>query len=416
MICMFIGYVYLLFILPFSYPLIYQTKMLFRRAANVTKSSRCFSAAAAAALPPSAIPAADDLSAEPFRTNENSPSKQSLQQTAKFYRQSPEVKKQLFTHGGIPKTYDRQLKTFGESCLMVRQPAIELIHYIRTADLSKPANRYVLYGKDGVGKSLTLNHVLHYGHENDFVIVHVPWVPNWFKKPKEKANSITREGCIDLPIDAAAWLIHFKLQNAHILPRLGLKCSRDYVWSKRETTPAGATLLELIEHGIARIKFASDTVAVLLEELKEQSTAGRCKTMVAIDGYNAFFYPETLILTDHRAKVTPEQVTLTRPFLNITDHDWCNGVCVLVVDRLALNANRMESELPRYLLGKEGFEHLDPMVPIRVDNYDQQEFDSCIDYYVNRKWIQSKEPGFDKELQFLSNSNPYSLMQLCRSL
>lgn len=375
--------------------------------ATVSNTTRCFSAAASA-------PA--DLSAEPFRTNENSPSTQSLKQATKFYSQPAEIKKQLFTHGGIPKTYERQLKTFGESCLMVRRPAIELMHHIRSSDLSKPTTRYVLYGKDGVGKSLTLNHVLHYGHENEFVIVHVPWVPNWFKRPKEKASSTTREGCFDLPIDAAAWLIHFKLQNAHILPRLDLKCSRDYVWSKRESTAAGAPLLELIEHGIARIKFASDTIAVLLDELKEQSTAGRCKTMVAIDGYNAFFYPHTLIRAEHRVKVRPDQITLTQPFINITDHNWSNGVCVLVVDRLALNADRMESELPRYLLGKEGFEHLDPMVPIRVDNYTQQEFDSCIEYYVNRKWIQNTEPGFEKELQFLTNSNPYELMQICRSL
>lgn len=383
--------------------------MLHRRIAAATcKRSLPYSTGVAAA--------SDVTPPEFFRTNENSPTNQSEQQFAKFYTHQPAVKKQLFSHGGFPKTYEKQLKTFGESCLMVREPALELMHYIKSSDLSKPTTRYVLYGKDGVGKSLTLTHLLHYGHENDFVLVHVPWVPNWFKKPKERANSTTREGCIDLPIDAAAWLIHFKAQNADLLPRLDLKCSRDYVWSKRETTPAGATLIELIDHGISRIKFASDTVAVLLDELKQHSTQGKCKTMVAIDGYNAFFYPHTLILTDNKAKVTPEQVTLTRPFVNITDHDWCNGICVLVVDRMALNAERQDSELPRYLLGKEGFEHLDPFVPIHVQNYSQPEFDSCIDYYVNRKWIQNVQEGFDKELKFLSNSNPYTLMQICRAL
>lgn len=363
-----------------------------------------------------AAPADHPSTAESFRTSETSPDAHRLHHTAKFYRLNADVKRQLFVQGGLPKTYDRQLKTFGEPCLMVRRPALELMHYIRTSDLSRPAVRYVLYGRDGSGKSLTLSHVLHYGHEAGFLLVHVPWVPNWFKKPKEKVNSTTREGCIDLPIDAAAWLIHFKAQNAHLLPQLDLRCSRDYVWSKRETTPAGATLLELIEHGIARIKFAADTVAVLLAELKAHSTAGRCKTMVAIDGYNAFFYPRTLIKTDQKASVTPGQVTLTQPFVDMTAADWSGGVCVLVADRLALDADRAASELPRYLLGKEGWEHLDPMVPVRVDNYTEQEYKSCIEYYVNRRWIQDTKEGFEEELKFLSGANPYALMQLCRSL
>lgn len=379
--------------------------MLLRRFATTTSSRcapRCYSTTT--------------TDSEQFRTTESSPSKQTTAQSSKFYTQHPDLKKQLFAHGGFPKTYEKQLKTFGESCVMIREPALELMHHIRASDLSKPTTRYVLYGKDGVGKSLTLTHLLHFGYENEFILVHVPWVPNWFKKPKERANSTTREGCIDLPIDAAAWLIHFRAQNARLLPRLDLKCSRDYVWSKRETTPAGATLVELIDHGITRIKFACDTVAVLLDELKQQSTMGRCKTMVAIDGYNAFFYPHTLIVTDNKAKVVPDQVTLTRPFVNMTGHDWSNGVCVLVVDRLALNADRQASELPRYLLGKDGFEHLDPFVPVRVDNYSESEFDSCIDYYVNRKWIQNVETGFDAELKALSGANPYTLMQMCRSL
>lgn len=381
--------------------------MLLRSASKCIKPQLYFSTAAAAKA---------EAPLEPFRTNEMSPTNHTKIQTSKFYRQNADLRKQLFANGGYPKTYENQLKTFGESCLMVRKPAIELMHYIQQSDLSKATIRYVLYGKNGTGKSLTLAHLLHYGYEQEFVLVHVPWIPNWFKKPKEKSNSSTREGCIDLPIDAAAWLIHFKTQNIHLLSKLNLKCSRDYIWSKRETTPAGATLLELIEHGIARIKFACDTIAVMLDELKEQSTQGKCKTMVVIDGYNALFHNKTYILTEHKAKVTPEQITLTRPFINITSHDWCNGVCVLAVDRMALTTERMDSELPLYLLGKEGFEHLDPFVPIHVDNYSASEFDSCINYYVNRKWIQNCEPSFEKELKSLSGSNPYTLMQICRSL
>lgn len=354
---------------------------------------------------------------EDFRS-ENNPSDHKKHEIGLYYRINPSLKKQLFALGGFPKVYEKQAKTFGETCLMIRNPALELINYIKSSDLSRPTIRYVLYGKNGVGKSMTLAHVLHYGHENDFILVHVPWVPNWYKKPKEKASSTIHENSFDLPIDAAGWLIHFKSQNAKLLEKLELKCSKDYVWSKRETTPAGAPLIDLIDHGIARIKFACDIIAVLMEELKEQSTQGKCKTMVGIDGYNAMFWPRTYLHGETRAhKITTDQITLTNPFLNITNYDWTNGVCVLVADQIALTDDiEPASELPRFLMTKSGFEHLDPFVPVRVENYSELEFKRCIDYYLNRRWIQNTKEGFDEELKFITGMNPFDLMRRCAPL
>jgi small subunit ribosomal protein S29 len=37
---------------------------------------------------------------------------------------------------------------------------------------------------------------------------------------KEVSNSTTREGYVDLNLDAAAWLIHFKCQNATLLSKI----------------------------------------------------------------------------------------------------------------------------------------------------------------------------------------------------
>lgn len=351
-----------------------------------------------------------------YRTNETNTAAHSAIHDAKFYTIPIDVKKQLFGGGGLPKQFDQQVKTFTEACLMVRQPGLEVINYIKNTDFSKPAVRYVLYGENGVGKSLTLAHIIHYGHQNDFLLVHVPWVANWMKRPKETANAEGQEGIIDLPFDAAAWLLHFKNQNTKLLSTLDLKTSKDYVWSKRESTPAGSSLSELIEHGIQRIKFATGTIAALLSEIKQHSTAGRCKTMVAIDGFNAFFHPETRILADNKQKVTPDRVTLTKPFLDITNFDWTNGVCVVTVDKIAMTEGYMDSYMPRYLLGTQGFEHLDPFVPIHVDNYTDKEYHSCIQYYLDRHWIQKTPKGFEDQLKYLSNKNPYGLMRLTRSL
>lgn len=351
-----------------------------------------------------------------FRTNESTTSSHSNQHIGRFYQIPLEDRKQIFLHGGLPKSFEKQVKTFGEACLMVREPAIEIMDYIKSSDLSRPVNRYVLHGEDGCGKSLTLAHVLHYGFQNEFLLVHVPWVPNWMKRPKETANSATFEGFIDLPFDAAAWLIHFKTQNGTLLPKLDLKTTKDYVWSKRETTPAGSTLSELIEHGITRVKFASDTISALLSEIKQYSTAGKCKVMVGIDGYNAFFHDKTRILAENKSKVSPDKVTLTKPFLDITNYDWTNGVCILAVDRIALTEERMDSSLPRYQLGKEGFEHCDPFIPIQVRNYSEEEYENCIAYYLDRKWIQNTTEGFANELKHLSSKNPYNLMNICAPL
>lgn len=351
-----------------------------------------------------------------FRTNETNPSKHNKSHLSRFYTVPPNVRKQIFGTGGFPKKYETQLKTFTECCMMVREPAVEIMDYVRSTNFNKPVNRFVLYGEDGAGKSLTLAHLLHYGHSEGFVLVHVPWVPNWLKRPKEIANSISHEGCVDLPLDGAAWLLHFMTQNKTLLAKLDLRLSKDYVWSKRETTLTGAPLMELIEHGINRAKYSCDVIAALLQELKQQSTQGKLKTMVAIDGFNAFFHPNTRVVTENKVRVTPDMISLTKPFLDITNPDWSNGVCIVTVDRMALTEERMESVLPLYLLRREGFEHLDPFVPVRVDNYSEQEFYSCLQYYLDRKWIQTTGEGYDVELEFLSARNPYTLMKICNSV
>lgn len=351
-----------------------------------------------------------------FRISETNPANFNRTQVGKYFTIEHSNYKRVFNLGGFPKKYDNLLKTFGEACVMVREPALEIIDYIKNTDFNKPTVRYVLYGKDGVGKSLTMATLLHYGAVNDYVLVHIPWVPDWFKKPKEKSNSETKEGFLDINIDAAAWLIHFKSQNAALLGKLGLTCSKDYVWSQRETTPTGASLLELIDHGVNRVKFASGTIEALLAELKLQSTQGKVRTMVAIDGFNAFFHPKTFLKFDNKVTATPDKITITAPFVDITKYDWCNGVCILAVDRLTLTYPKNDSELPRYLLGKEGFEHLDPFVPIRVDNYTDEEFQNAMQYYVNRKWIQEYPPGFDAEIKHLTSCNPYRTMEFVNGL
>ncbi|XP_063549041.1 small ribosomal subunit protein mS29 [Cydia strobilella] len=353
-----------------------------------------------------------------FRTSEASPSQHNDNQIGMFYTLKPEVVKQLFGQGGFPKSFQKQTKTFTETSIMVRQPALDIMECIKATGFDKPVIRYVLYGEKGSGKSLTMAHLLHYAHTEGYLIVHVPWVSEWLRRiprHKEMANSTTRDGLVDLPLDAAAWLLHFKCQNQALLKNPDLVLSKEYVWSKREKTEAGAPLSQLVEHGINRVKYACDVIDALVQEIKLLSSSKRCKTFVAVDGFNGFFYPLTRLRTPSKREVKPEEVTLTTSFLDLTNNDWSNGVVVVTADQLAVPDDHQESYLPKYLLYKKGFEHLDPFIPVEVGGYSEKEFLSCASYYRDRLWLRGPEE-VETELKFVSASNPYRFMELCAPL
>lgn len=43
-----------------------------------------------------------------------------------------------------------------------------------------------------------------------------------------------------------------------------------------------------------------------------------------------------------------------------------------------------------FFLYLQGFEELEPFIPIEVVNYSDDEIHSCYDYYVDRLWIQNE--------------------------
>ncbi|XP_073981820.1 mitochondrial ribosomal protein S29 [Rhodnius prolixus] len=346
------------------------------------------------------------------RTSENNPSHHTLEQLGLFYTIPTKTADSLFKLGGFPKTFRANINTFGETCLMIRSPAVEIISFLEKTDYNKPVVRYVLYGKPGCGKSLTLAHLVHYAFINDFIILHVPWVWDWFRNERhEVVYSANHEGCVDLPLISALWLKHFQLQNNKILNELELPIKKAYIWNQRESTPAGSHLLDLVSHGINRVKYAADCVMAIIAELKVFSKEKRCKIFVAVDGFNAFFGDHTNLKTPDRTKVLPTMVTLTKAFLEITKQDWNNGAVVVTVDQMAANFNTLHSHLPLFLLGKSGFEYINPFLPISVNEYTDMELNSMLDYYEDRRWLQNTNGRH--ELAFLTNKNPYQLMTIC---
>lgn len=62
------------------------------------------------------------------------------------------------------------------------------------------------------------------------------------------------------------------------------------------------------------------------------------------------------------------------------------------------------------MLGTDGFEHLDPFLPIQVENYTDEEFESVMEYYKDRKWLRNISKEGQRELELLSARNPHSVM------
>lgn len=312
------------------------TELLSRRISTILKWPQ---------LSTAAQPLADSKISK-FRCLEDDPRKHNLNHVGQFYTVSPEDSK-IFLLGGIPKSYEIQTKTFNETCFMVRKPALDLINCLANLDYEKPAVRFVLYGKLGSGKSLSMAHALHWAYKNGFLLVHVPWVGNWMRRCKEMSASEGQEGYYDLNLDAAAWLVHFKSQNEVILKKEDLKTTQDHVWSKRESTPKDSPLTALIDHGVNRIKYATAAIKALSEEIKILSKMKKCRTLVAIDGFNAFFYPETRVFAERKEIVPPNKITITEPFLNLTKFDWNNSAIVVTVDEMAIAQKDHTSYLPR---------------------------------------------------------------------
>jgi len=263
--------------------------------------------------------------------------------------------------------------------------------------------------------------MVHYGYLKGFILVHFPWIPLWTSWVKELVPSLNKEGFFNHTVDAVAWLVHFKTQNIELIQKLNLVTGKDYEWNKREMTPKNSPLLDLIEHGISRPAHASECFSALVEELKEQSSQKKCKTMVLADGINSIYYFNTrrLRIKENRRKIiSPTHITAFEAMENIMKPDWSGGVVIVTVDTLATGHDERESDLPRYLLKREGWELFDPFVPIEVHNYTSQEVQTTIDYYLERKWL--GHPGCSTEegrleLEYLCTKNPLTLMTICNS-
>lgn len=352
---------------------------------------------------------------EVFRTGQCNPDLHTEEHEGLFYSIPPEKVRSIFPHG-LPLRFQLQCSTFNETCIMVRRPALELIRYLRATDFSQPALRYLLYGKGGTGKSLTMCHVLHYCHSQGWLLLHLPDAHVLVKNCKELMASSYNKERWDQPLEASLWLKNFRASNERFLSQIVTQ--QRYVWSKREATEAGRPLVEVVDQGLTRVKTSSDAVGVVLKELKAQSGSGTFRLLVSVDGVNAFWGRSTIKRED-KSTVSPEELTLIHNFRKMLQNDWTGGAIVTSVTQTGSLFTPKTAYLPQELLGKVGFDALDPFIPVLVTSYSEKEFESCYRYYMDRQWLQHERARTEEgktEILFLCNYNAREMEKICAFL
>ncbi|KAM3613646.1 uncharacterized protein V6R79_002878 [Siganus canaliculatus] len=352
-----------------------------------------------------------------FRSQENDPACQSEKHIGQYYTLPSAHIRTLFPHG-LPWRYQQQVKTFNEACMMVRQPALEVISYLKRTDSSKPAVRYLFYGPQGSGKTMSFCHTVHYCYTQGWLVLHVPDAHVWVKNCKELLPSSYKTSRFDQPLQATEWLRNFRITNEHFLSKI--KTKQRYVWTKREFTEEGSALGELVDQGITRVKSSSDVVGAVMKELRLQSGLPDpdFRLAVAVDGVNALWGRSTIKKEDKSA-VDPEELTLVYNLRKLMRNDWTGGAIITTLSQTGALYTPKSAYLPHELLGEKGFDNLDPFIPVSVPNYSEKEFESCYLYYLDRHWLQHPQSQTEegkKELIFLSNRNPSMLDRLCASL
>ncbi|XP_038643120.1 28S ribosomal protein S29, mitochondrial isoform X2 [Scyliorhinus canicula] len=352
-----------------------------------------------------------------FRTSETDPGQHSELHEGLHYSISARDLKTIFPHG-FTRRFQQQIKTFNETCVMIRRPALELLSYLKSANYSHPAIRYVVYGQRGCGKTLTLCNAVHYCARQDWLILHIPDAYLWVKQCKELMPSSYNKARFDQPLEASVWLKNFKITNERFLNKKQVKTQRKYIWSKREATEEGRPLAEVVEQGLTRVKNASDVVGVLFKELKAQCRSDTYRMLVAIDGVNALWGPSTMKKED-RSQVLAAELTLVHNLRKLVNNDWAGGAVLTTLTQTGALGSAKLSYMPHELLRKDGFDVMDPFVPVEVMDYSAKEFESCYQYYIDRKWIQHEKAlaaEGKKELIFLCNYNPGIFNRICNPL
>jgi len=334
---------------------------------------------------------------------------------------------------------------------LIRKPALSVMNYIKQIDLSAVTPpKFLFYGRDGAGKTMSLNHVTHSLAKSGFVLFHVPsvnrWIRQFIKTPAEIAPSTILPEKFDHIADAVSFLKLFQRQNAALLEDAGVTLAQGYQLSSRESVEEGAGLGTLVELGIGRPPLAAACMLILARELKAAASEGRCKLAVVVDELNAIWSNDSVYTRSdvHSTPIPALDFTLVHAVWELLKCDWRNGVVVGCLDvkikpwaergvgvtHQGMRPSHNQNDLnhlprgpqlfrPRHLLGSRGWDHLDPFVPVLVPEYTSSEVFSTVRMMASLNWVSRESALTDDGMQhidFVTGGNAWHLNEYLAAL
>eukprot|EP00095_Tigriopus_kingsejongensis_P004265 maker-scaffold1103_size62544-snap-gene-0.14 protein:Tk04265 transcript:maker-scaffold1103_size62544-snap-gene-0.14-mRNA-1 annotation:"mitochondrial 28s ribosomal protein s29" len=383
-----------------------------------------------------------------FRTAETNPGCHSSAHLGRLYTVPPtwaSPKSEEQTHNTFfPKDFQKRGEALQEHSVLVRPHVLEvfdILDNVRWSQMEQPL-KFVLFGPEGVGKSVSLSHIYHRMiTDPEFVVFQFGSLRVWLKRYRGLSESDFKRGQYDLLGNSRHFLNNFIHINQGKLD--GLTTRKTYKWSPRESTEQGSPLMEVALKGVERPKFATDCMNILMKEMKLNSKEGLKKTAVFVDGLNMLYKDETMVSKDFpdftRKMVSPDrlarmcsvdELSSMVSLRKLIKNDGKNLAVFSSVDRTMVFEKTKHSHwwhlsekdlrpksatsFPFTLLGKMGWEATHPFIPIEVSPYSPGEVDVMIDYYIEKHYIEAKcaTEAARTEIKFITGGNPKEFMDL----
>ncbi|CAH8453505.1 unnamed protein product [Schistosoma turkestanicum] len=358
----------------------------------------------------------------------------------------PENEFSLFIEPFLKVESTEELRTFGDLSLLIRKPTMSIIkdvinirnlqkeNFTNELNPSKSAllaklcvPRFVLHGQPGTGISTILGQITCFAGRDKWLIFPFTSCENLLEPSTDIAPSNDyhhNQHChnfsgnaLDFPARSAEWLKAFLKLNQPLLEEIKPVVSRQLEWTKKDIMPEGTSWVDLINFGVARTKYATDCIGILLREMRTlSSTPDGPPCLFIVDGVN-FMWCRGTLLKDKTvsARVTPDRLAIVHHLKRALRGDWRHGVIITSTNIRAAWPTDREQYTPGYLLGKSGFECMDPFIPVLVENYTPTETNALLRFYAENNWLTNPAaftPEGQAELIFLSDYNPLELSRL----
>lgn len=342
---------------------------------------------------------------------ELNPAQHAVSNVGQFYTIPEEISGRVISHF-LTKKFQSQCKMMGSTSLMIRQPALHVLNHIQgmPKDASPPP-KYIFYGIDGGGKSLSLAHVIHYCSSAGWFILPVPSVFSWVHGKSELQMSTFREGRFDQPKEASAWLQMCRTINGKYFSEL--KISQEYKFGKRDSAKEGEPLEKVIDLGLQRANYSTDAVGVILKEIKDNQSL---QVLYAVNEFNGFFL-KTSFKDAKEKHIKPRKLSLVHHFTELLDpkDGLKTGAMVFALSRTGMERSHIQSCEIADLLAETGLSAVQNYTDVQVPRYSQDELESCLQFYKKRGVLsKGVDPRLVKEVAFLTNYKPKLVSDLCR--